>query len=136
MYRDVFTVGIGLISGKSFALADALADYSYINVANGNRCDIIACCLTGLGPSGNDNGVLGGLYFNGKTIPNRSSCSSATVQPIPSSSAAGVIDIDQCGAFSIAAEGVYTCTVMNSSLMNESFRFGVYFSVRSELLDL
>ena len=136
VYRDVFTVGIALIQGNSFAFTDALADYSYITIRRGNRTAIIARCLTGLGPSGNDNGVLGGLYYNGNRIPNRSSCSSAIMQPIPSSTAAGVIDIYQCGLFSTVAEGIYTCTMINSSMMNESVRFGVYFSVRSESLDL
>ena len=135
-YRGVFTVGVALLRGNSISFANALTDYSYITAGSGTGSTIIACCVTGLGPSGNDNDVLGGLYFFGDRIPNRSSCSSVTIQPIPSSAAAGVINVAQCGAFSTAAEGVYTCTMMNSSMMNESVRFGVYFTGRSESLDL
>ena len=96
--------------------------------------------MTGLGPSGtDDNAVLGGLYFKGNRISLVSSCnesSSAIVQPIAANDTAGVINIVQCREFSTAAEGVYTCIIMNSSMMNQSIRFGVYFTGRSELLDL
>ena len=90
--------------------------------------------MTGLGPSGSDdNNALGGLYFNGSRIPN-GVCGSSVVQPngAPINDFVGVIDITQCGAFSTTAEGVYTCTMMNSSMMNQSMSFGVYFTGRSE----
>ena len=32
-----------------------------------------------------------------------------------------------------ATEGVYSCTMMNSSMMNQTMRVGVYFYGRSEL---
>ena len=97
---------------------------------------MIASCMTGLGPNKyNINGVLGGLYFKGERIPNREECSSAIVQPIPSTGNAGIININQCGLFSTTAEGVYTCTMMNSAMLNESVRFGVYFTGRSESLN-
>ena len=49
----------------------------------------------------------------------------------------GVINIIQCSIlFTTALEGIYTCTMMNSSMMNESVSFGVYFNARSELLYL
>ena len=90
--------------------------------------------MTGLGPSGtDDNNALGGLYFNGNRIPN-GACSSSVVQPNGTSldNFVGVIDIFQCGAFSVSGEGVYTCTIMNSSIMDQSMRLGVYFAGRSE----
>ena len=98
----------------------------------------MAHCLTGLGPSGNDrNGLVGGWYFNGKRISQgKQGCSSATVQPIPGGATAGIINIHQCAQFSTAAEGIYTCKMMNSSMMKESVRLGVYFTRRSESLDL
>ena len=37
---------------------------------------------------------------------------------------------------SINAEGVYTCIMKNSSMVNESIRFGVYSSGRSESFDI
>ena len=133
-----FTVGIVVTSGI-LTLADALTDYSYINAGDGS---FVAHCLTGLGPtssSNNANGLLGGLWFNGNMIPNSgetASCSSDVIQVRPKSTTAGVINIHQCEAFSISVEGIYTCTMMNSSTMDQSVRFGVYFPGRSESNDL
>ena len=96
-------------------------------------------CLTGAQPSGDDNGVLGGLYFNGNKILNSSeqgSCTSEVIQVRPGGNISGVINVYQCGTFSITVEGIYTCTMMNSSMMDQSVRFGVYFTGRSESLDL
>ena len=91
--------------------------------------------MTGLGPSGTDNNsVMGGLYFNGSRIPFApcNNSSSATIQPSPATDIAGVIDVVQCRSFSTVDEGVYTCEMMNSLMMIESIRFGVYFTGRSE----
>ena len=38
--------------------------------------------------------------------------------------------------FSTSVEGIYTCVMMNSSMINESISFGIYFSGRSESVDL
>ena len=137
MHRGVFTVGTAVIRGFNFDSANTFTDYSYITATTSDN-SIIARCVTGLGPSGNDNGVLGGVYFNGSMIPNMATrCTSGGVmQPEPGASAAGFINIWQCGAFSPSAEGVYTCTMMNSAMMNESVRFGIYLNGRSESLYL
>ena len=133
----IITVGVATSWNSTFA--DVLADYSYIN-APGNDA-LIACCLTGLGPDGTVSGansVLGGWYFNGIMITNsgeQGPCASDVIQVRPGANTSGVINIHQCGAFSVNVEGVYTCTMMNSSMMNESVRIGVYFTGRSELLD-
>ena len=90
--------------------------------------------MTGMGPNdGVDNNALGGLYFNGNRIPN-GPCGSSVVQPNGTSlnNFVGVIDIFQCGAFSPSGEGVYTCTMMNSAMMDQSMRLGVYSAERSE----
>ena len=98
--------------------------------------------MTGLGPDGTIRGandVLGGWYFNGIMIPNRDEqgpCASDVIQVRPGANTAGISNIRQCGAFSTNVEGIYTCTMMNSSMMNQSVRLGVYFAVRSESLDL
>ena len=105
---------------------------------------MIARFVTGLSPNGTDgNGVLGGLYFNGSIIPNiDSSCdttsSAALIQPKPADNKdnVGVIRIHQCKDMATAGEGVYTFVMMNSSMMNESIKFGVYFKSRSESLDI
>ena len=145
MYRGVFTVGIAVTSAlQNNALTpdNALIDYSYINARDGDpNGALIARCLTGLGPTNTSdgaNGALGGLYFNGTMIPNsdeQASCSSDVIQVRPGGGTAGVTNFHQCEAFSTSVEGIYTCTMMNSSMMDQSVRFGVYFTGRSELLD-
>ena len=139
MYRGVFTVGVAVTHGTNLTLDDALTDYSYINVEGGNvsKIPIRARCLTGLSPSvNNKNGVLGGWWHpNGSKLPNRVFCLDI-ISSIPGGAIAGVINLHQCRAFSTAAEGIYTCTMMNSSMMNQSVRLGIYFNGRSESLDL
>ena len=129
------------MQGRGFSSVDALTDYSYINNALG-RGDRLARCLTGLGPtstSKNANAYLGGLYFNGTVLPIRDesvNCGPYVILVRPGATTAGVITIDQCEPFTNDNEGIYTCTMMNSAMMNESVRFGVYFTGRSKLLDL
>ena len=136
MYRGVFTVGNALLSGSHINSYYVLTDYSYFTARNGHYyySTQIARCLTGLGPSDtNDNSALGGLYFNGSRIPD-GNCYSNVVQPKAEYlyNYVGAVNIYQCGYFSIDAEGVYTCIMMNSSMMNDSVRFGVYYTSRCE----
>ena len=141
MYRGVFTVGVAVtnaLQNSNLIPANALIDYSYINARNGDpNGALLARCLTGLGPTGTSsgaNGALGGLYFNGNMIPNsneQASCSSDVIQVRPGGGIAGIANIRQCREFSISIEGIFTCTMMNSSMMDQSVRFGVYFSGRS-----
>ena len=142
MHRGILTSGVA-VSRATLTLANALTDYSYVTARNGDPNGVwIARCLTGLGPtstSNGSNGVLGGLYFNDTMIPNSgeylyTSCSSDVFQVRPGTATAGVINVLQCEPFSTSEEGVYTCTMMNSSMMNQSVRFGVYFTGRSERL--
>ena len=127
-----------LLSGSHFTLAYALTDYSYINARDGySNGATLGRCVTGLGPRYRDNSaLLGGLYFGGSKIPNRAGCSSAAVQPRPDNiyNNVGVISILQCGYFSTVEEGIYTCTMMNSSFKSQLVRFGIYFNGRSEYL--
>ena len=140
MYRVVFTVGVVVTNRSSLSLAGALTDYSYVKAREGDSNGAqLARCLTGLGPSGNNNNALGGLYFNGNMIlssDEQGPCSSNVIQVRPGGSIAGVINIHRCQAFSTAVEGIYTCTMMSSSVMNQSVRFGIYFTVRSKSFDL
>ena len=148
MYRGVFTVGVAVTSSlqnSNLISANVLTDYSYINARSGDpNGDQIARCVTGLGPTGTGidaNDILGGLYFNGNKIPALAppalcSDNSEVIQARLGSSLAGVFNFHQCGLLTTAAEGVYTCTLMNSSMINESVRFGIYLNGRSESLDL
>ena len=142
MYRGVFTVGIALIGvtdNNAIISANALTDYSYVNARDIVTSGVqIARCVTGLGPSApDDNSAVGGVYFNGNRIPNVA-CSDSSLPIIRQQPAGlsnlGVINLVQCATLTTAVEGLYTCIMMNSSMMNESIRFGVYFTGRSELL--
>ena len=110
----VITVGVAVTDTTS-SLAGVLTDSYVIVPDNGN---LIARCLTGLGPGGTSdgaNGVLGGWYFDGTMIPKsgeQGPCSSDVIQVRPGANSAGVIRIFQCGAFSTSVEGIYTCTMM------------------------
>ena len=139
MYRGVLTVGIAVTRAhpnNSIISANAIGDYSYIN-ARETTTGQIARCTTGLGPSdGNDNDDTGSFYFNGTSIT-FGACGSSTpiLQPRGATNLntnVGVINIVQCRAFTTSAEGVYTCTMINSSMVEQSVRFGVYFTGRSE----
>ena len=139
MYRGVLTVGVAVTRNSLTDDTDFLTDYSYVYASNSPGSGVLlARCLTGLGPNGTNNGangVLGGWYFNDTMIPNsgeQASCSSDVIQVRPGAHTAGVTNIRQCGAFSTSVEGIYTCTMMNSSMMNQSVRLGVYFNGRSE----
>ena len=143
MYRGVFTVGV-VATRNSFTLAsDFLTNYSYVDACGslGNGI-LLARCVTGLSPNGSDNGVLGGWYFNGTKITNSGEteeCSSpdvGVIQSRPEGVTAGVINMRQCSQFTTAIEGIYICTMMNSSMMNQSVRLGVYLPGRSESFDL
>ena len=157
MYRGVFTVGVavtqviyradGTRSSNALNSANALTDYSYIYARDSPCCnngDQVARCVTGLGPNVTDsdaNDILGGLYFNGNKIPAVApppSCPdiSEVIQVRLGGDLAGVFNFHQCRQFTTAAEGVYTCAMMNSAMMNESVRFGMYFTGRSEYLNL
>ena len=46
----------------------------------------------------------------------------------------GVLNIRLCGKLTTSTEGVYTCRLMNSSMMYQNMSVGVYFSGRSTLL--
>ena len=131
----------GTMISNAIVSANALTDYSYINARDNGPYGVqITRCVTGLGPSASDdNDALGGLDFNGTRIRN-GRCSdsfSAIIQPVPAGlNNLGVINIMQCREFSTSVEGIYMCTMMNSLMMNESIRFGLYFTGRSESLNL
>ena len=147
MYRGIFTVGVAVTSSlqnSNLISANVLTDYSYINARSGDRNGgQVARCVTGLGPTGTSidaNDILGGLYFNGNKIaavtPPALCSDDSVIQVRLGTSLAGVFNFHQCDPFTTATEGVYTCALMNSAMMNESVRFGIYLSGRSESLNL
>ncbi|XP_065910263.1 uncharacterized protein [Dysidea avara] len=120
----------GLVLGNSDIVSgNILPDYSFVSELTSA---LIARCVTGLSPLGNDNTVLGGWYFNGAQIPT-GACSGPVIQPLGESvmSFVGVINLRQCGTFTTTEEGVYSCIMMNSSVMEQTMRVGIYFSKRT-----
>lgn len=111
-----------------------LPDNSYI-ISN-QSSGIIARCVTGLGPpTGDNNGFLGGWYFNGNKIRNRGCTNSdKVIQPSGADirKIIGIINLQLCKPLTASSEGVYQCRIMNSSSMYETKRLGIYFSGRSE----
>lgn len=111
--------------------------FRYINMSdNVNQPALVASCITGLGPSDDDlNHDFGAWYFNGERLPIRS-CDANTghaLQPRKANIArfVGAINLFQCRG-NIFAEGVYSCKIMNSSMMYDIRRLGVYEEGRSK----
>ena len=144
MYRGVFTVGVALTRRSLTDADDFLTDYSYIHASDspGSNGVLLARCVTGLGPTGTSNDVLGGWYFGGTMIPNSGEtvqCGNPAVSAIQArlgNITAGVINMHQCRTFTNTKEGIYTCTMRNSSMVEQSIRLGVYFTGRSESFEL
>jgi len=126
----------GASLGSNIVISNLISNYTHINPATARSgISLLARCVTGLGPTGNDdNTVLGGWYFNGSRISNRT-CTSSMIRSDGAdiTSFVGVINLFQCGTFPTSGEGVYTCTIMDSSMMYQSMKLGVYFTERSKL---
>ena len=141
----MYILGIAITGASDIstdlASSNKITDYSFVTQPfTLDPFDAILRCVSGLGPSGRDsNTVLGGWYFNGTIVP---------VAPVPcfgpvfearGASAGrfpGVINLYLCRTFTITEEGVYSCIVMNSSMMNQTMRVGMYFNGRSKSLDI
>ena len=116
---------------------NVLDDYSVIYVNGTEQVNkILFSCTTGLGPiaSGlNTNDGIGDLYYNNISLTN-GTCN-GFVKAIGSINIilrSGVLIIKICGNITTSTEGIYTCRLMNSSMMYQSVSVGVYFSGRSE----
>ena len=118
-----------------------IGDYSFIRQPfTFDSNNAMLRCSTGLGPAGDRlNPTLGGWYFNGTQIFYGSNCVNNEVieaRGAPVVRFPGVINLYPCGTFTTTEEGVYECRMMNSSMLNQTMRVGVYFSGRSESLDM
>ena len=91
-------------------------------------------CVSGLGPSNNNtNSDIGRLVFNDQLINN---CN-GLVQAVGETNITrypGVYNIHICENLTTSTEGIYRCRLMNSSMMYQNTRVGVYFTGRSKLL--
>ena len=115
-----------------------LDDYSVIYVNGSEKIPrVLFRCVTGLAPSvPTTNDIFGDLYFNNISL-HYNTCN-GFVQAVEAKSTKfpGVLNIHVCGKVNTSTEGVYTCKLMNSSMMYQSMSVGVYFSGRSESLNI
>ena len=117
------------------ARSDNVLDDSSVIYLNGSEQngEILFRCVTGLGPSGsNNNDVIGNLYFNDTLLPD-GTCNGSVIAEGENNldRYPGVYNARLCGNLTTSTEGVYTCRLMNSSMMYQNMSIGVYFSGRS-----
>jgi len=122
--------------------SNQITDYSFVTQPfTLDPFNVFLRCVAGLGPPGRDgNAVLGGWYLDGIEVGVRtgSVCDGPTLEVRGASGRnyPGVINLHLCETLTTTEEGVYSCIMMNSSMMNQTMRVGVYFSGRSESLDM
>ena len=115
-----------------------LDNYSaiYLNGTEGNRGALFHCA-SGLGPNGsNSNDNIGNVYFNGMLLTTGKCNGFVEPRGANFTQWPGVFTVHLCGSkqFNTSIEGIYTCMLKNSSMMNQSVSVGIYFSRRSKLL--
>ena len=122
--------------------ASNVLDYSFIHLnATEKNDDLIFRCVSGLGPSGNNtNNMTGKIFFNNTSLnPSiKNNCNgfvrvtgAGNIRNFP-----GVYNARVCNnkyKFTTDEEGVYTCELLNSSMMYQSMSIGLYFRGRSKL---
>jgi len=120
------------VSGKAAVRVHELTDYSYLteDEFEPDRFGAVIRCISGLGPSTNEEkGRFGGWYFRGQKIIIGRHCDSQFIQH---SENPGIAPLNPCGPLSPDEEGVYSCIMMNSSMMVETRRMGLYVNGRSK----
>ena len=125
----------GIYNGTT--LSSSANDYTYILINGSEQTDaILFHCVTGLGPNGNDsNDVIGDMYHNNVLLTDQVCNRFVKAQGAENTFRfPGVYEARICGTLTTSTEGIYTCTLTNSSMMTQSVSIGVYFSGRSESL--
>ena len=123
-----------------------LMDYSFITTPFTLASDMtLLRCSSGLVPPGGDgNTDLGGWFFENTMVslrpvtrPPTAACLSPEFEVAAANGRRfpGVVNLVHCEPFTTTEEGVYSCIMMNSSMMDQTMRVGVYFGGRSESID-
>ena len=132
------TIAGGMGDGSNFpSSSNVLDDYTYILLDGSEINDRpLFHCATGLGPSDTDsNDAIGDMYLNNMLLTNQVCNGFVIPQGVGNVfNFPGTYQGRTCGALTTSTEGVYTCTLTNSSMMSQSVSIGVYFSGRSESL--
>jgi len=136
----MYILGIAITKASDISTdlvtSNQLNDYSFVTqpFTLDSTDGAIFRCASGLGPSfGHTNLVLGGWYFNGTEIP-IAGCPGPVigVRGVNTRNYPGVFSLRLCGTFTFTKEGVYSCMMMNSSMVVQTTRVGLYLSGRSE----
>ena len=132
------TIAGGMGDGSNVPRArNVLDDYTYI-LLDGSEANgaILFRCATGLGPNSTEsNNNIGDIYYNNMALSD--GVCSGVIQAEGAGNTfrfPGIYQGRTCGALTTSTEGVYTCTLTNSSMMDQSVSIGVYLSGRSESL--
>ena len=141
---SVTTTGPDLNPGTDVVVKNQLVDYSYLTEDNFtlDNAGVVLRCASGLGPGSSSSLTLGGWYFDGNQIATTTRCSSSSVFDQRAANGRlypGIINLYPCDKgdpLSAYEEGVYSCMMMNSSMMVQTTRVGLYLSRRSESLDM
>ena len=132
------TIAMSMGDGTNFPSADNILDnYTYVLLNGSEKNDaILFRCATGLGPSNADtNDDIGALYHNNMLLADNMCNGFVTAQGPNTFRFPGLYQARVCGSLTTGTEGVYTCTLTNSSMMDQSVSIGVYFSGRSKSHD-
>ena len=131
------TIAGGMGDGSNVPrTTNVLDDYTYI-LLNGSEINgrILFRCATGLGPTGDSNDVIGDMYHNNVLLTDQVCNGFVIAQGVGNTRRfPGVYQARVCGPLTTSTEGVYTCTLTNSSMMDQSVSIGAYLSTRSEPL--
>ena len=132
------TIAGGMGDGSNVPRAsNVLDDYSYILLDGSEFINtLLFRCSTGLGPSSDDsNDVIGDIYYNNMLLTDQV-CNGFVIAQGTGNTFRfpGVYQARTCGILTTSTEGVYTCTLTNSSMMAQSVSIGAYLTGRSESL--
>ena len=141
---SVTTTGPDLTPGTDVVGDNQLADYSYLTEDNFtlDNVGVVLRCASGLGPGSSSSLTLGGWYFDGNQIASNTRCSPSSVFDQRAANGRlypGIINLYPCDKddqLSADEEGVYSCMMMNSSMMVQTTRVGLYLSGRSKSVDM
>jgi len=129
------TGGAETTRSNAVSAVNIINDYSHVFAIDPNDGGLLFRCVTGLGPTSNNNAETSALYFNNELIPH-GECNGPVVQSRGATigNYVGVTNVFLCERFTTREEGVYTCTMRNSDMVNDGTKVGVYLVGRSECM--
>ena len=129
------TGGTVELGDGSITASNILNDYSFIYLTEMNLRRFLFRCSSGLSSNSNDN--IGNVYFNDMLLTT-GNCNGFVEPRGAKIKSPGVFNVHLCESkkLTTSTEGIYTCTLKNSSMMNQSVNVGVYLQGRSKLFHI